>query len=80
MSEIRVTLHLTPHLEDMLRDIPYRLDLVVPSGTSIRELLHKAGIPLPAVYNVIQGKTLLQRDDPLFHDTDITLLATIVGG
>jgi len=80
MKEIRVRLQLTPNLEDMLQDVPYRLDLVVPSGTTVRDLLHEAGIPLLAVYSVIQGRALLSRDQALFEDTDITLLAPVAGG
>ncbi len=80
MTKIRVRLTLTPNLEDMLASVPHRLDLVVPAGTTVRGLLQEAGIPLPAVYTVIRGRTRIQRDDALFEDTELTLLAPVFGG
>ncbi|MFO7783847.1 MAG: MoaD/ThiS family protein [Thermodesulfobacteriota bacterium] len=80
MRGIQVKLHLTPNLQDMLGDVSPRLDLVVPAGTTVRDVLHKAGIPLPAVYMVIQGRTCIHRDDALSSDTELTLLAPVAGG
>ncbi|MCF8062376.1 MAG: MoaD/ThiS family protein [Deltaproteobacteria bacterium] len=80
MTEIRVRLRLTPHLEDMLREVPHRLDLVVPAGTTVRGLLQEAGIPPLAVYTVIQGRSVLHGDDALSNDTELTLLAPVAGG
>ncbi len=80
MTGIRVRLLLAPNLEDMLQDVPHRLDLVVPEGTTVRDLLKEAGIPLLAVYTVIQGGVRIQPDDALFDHTELTLLAPVAGG
>lgn len=80
MNGIRIKLLLTPNLDDMLRDLSPRLELVVPEGTTVREIIHKAGIPQPAVYTVIQGRAVLDRDAALSNDTELTLLAPIAGG
>ena len=80
MSGIRIRLRLTPHLEEMLREVPHRLDLVVPAGTTVRGLLQEAGIPPLAVYTVIQGRSVLDKDDALSNDTELTLLAPVAGG
>ncbi len=80
MTGIRVRLQLTPHLEDMLKEVPHRHDLVVPAGTTVRGLLQEAGIPPLAVYTVIQGRSVLGKDDALSHDTELTLLAPVAGG
>ncbi len=80
MTRIQVKLLLSPNLEDMLKDLPCRLDLGVPSGATIRDILNAAGIPLPAVYTVIQGRIRLHPDDALFKDTELILLAPIAGG
>lgn len=80
MRDIRVILHLSPNLEDMLQDVPVRLDLTVPRGTTVREVLRRAGIPPLVVRSVIQGKTLLPRDSAMSRDTELSLLAPIAGG
>lgn len=80
MTGIRVRLHLTPNLEDMLASVPIRRDLVVAQGTTVRGLLLEAGIPAPAVNTVIRGRTRIERDTALFEDTELTLLAPVFGG
>jgi hypothetical protein len=80
MKDIRVVLHLSPNLEDMLQDVPVRLDLSVPRGTTVREILRRAGIPPLVVNSVIQGKTLLTRDSTVSRDAELSLLAPIAGG
>ncbi|MGD8386749.1 MAG: hypothetical protein PVG49_06385 [Desulfobacteraceae bacterium] len=80
MTDIRVVLHLSPNLEDMLQDVPVRLDLSVPRGTTVREILGRAGIPPLVVRSVIQGKTLLTRDSTVSRDAELSLLAPIAGG
>lgn len=80
MTGIRIKLVLTPNLEEMLKSLSPRLDLVVPAGTTVRGILYEAGIPLLAVYNVIHDRAFLQPDDTLAGDAELTLLAPIAGG
>ncbi len=80
MTGVRVKLHLTPLLEDMLKEVPHRLDLVVPAGTTVRGLLQEAAIPPLVVYTVIQGRSVLRQDDVISADTELTLLAPVAGG
>lgn len=80
MKDIRVVLRLSPNLEDMLQDVPVRLDLSVPRGTTVREILRRAGIPPLVVRSAVQGKTLLTGDSVVSRDTELSLLAPIAGG
>lgn len=80
MTGIRIVLHLSANLEEILQDVPVRLDLSVPQGTTVREILCRAGIPPLVVYSVIQGKTVLTRDSAIPRDTELSLLAPIAGG
>jgi hypothetical protein len=80
MAAIRVKLRLTPGLEELLKSVPHRLDLVVPSGTTVGDLLHEAGIPSLVVYTVLHGRTRLGSDDALTTDSELTLLAPVAGG
>jgi sulfur carrier protein ThiS len=77
---IRISLHLTPSLEDLLKDLPYRSVVDVPVGTSVRDLLKEAGIPTVAIAAILQGRTLISRDDALLEDTHLYLLAPVSGG